>query len=43
LLEIWSSEHAREAHTLARTTRTFRAAFGPISGALYDERIYTPL
>ena len=40
LLEIWSTQMARDAHALAETTKTFRMAFGPLSGALYDERMY---
>ena len=43
LLEIWSSENGREAHTISETTMKFRTAFGPMSGALYDERIYRPV
>jgi quinol monooxygenase YgiN len=40
LFEVWSDENAYEAHVVAENTRTFRAAFAPSSGALYDERIY---
>jgi quinol monooxygenase YgiN len=40
LVEIWTDQKAHEAHMIADTTRRFRTAFGPMSGALYDERMY---
>jgi quinol monooxygenase YgiN len=40
LVEVWVDQKTFEAHTLAENTRRFRTTFGPISGALYDERIY---
>ena len=43
LVEAWSDAAAREAHSAAAPTRSFRSAFGPMSGALYDERLYTQL
>ena len=43
LVEAWTDAAAREAHSAATPTRSFRTAFGPISGALYDERLYTLL
>jgi quinol monooxygenase YgiN len=43
VMEIWNDVKAFEAHQLAVHTRTFRAAFAPLSGALYDERIYKAL
>jgi quinol monooxygenase YgiN len=43
LVEAWSDAAAREAHSAAAPTRSFRSAFGPMSGALYDERLYTLL
>lgn len=40
LIEVWSDQKAYEAHEIAATTKKFRSAFGAVSGALYDERIY---
>lgn len=40
IVEIWSDQKAYEAHLTAANTRKFREAFAPVSGALYDERIY---
>ena len=40
LIEVWSDQQAYEAHEIAATTKNFRTAFGAVSGALYDERIY---
>ena len=40
LIEVWSDQKAYEAHEIAVTTKKFRSAFGAVSGALYDERIY---
>ena len=40
LIEVWSDQKAYEAHETASTTKRFRSAFGAVSGALYDERIY---
>jgi len=40
LIEVWSDQKAYEAHEIAATTKNFRSAFGAVSGALYDERIY---
>lgn len=43
LVEAWTDAAAQEAHSAAKATRAFRAALGPIGGALYDERLYTLL
>jgi quinol monooxygenase YgiN len=40
LIEVWSDQKTFEAHEIAATTKKFRSAFGAVSGALYDERIY---
>ena len=40
LIEVWADQKAYEAHVTAENTRKFRAVFAPVSGALYDERIY---
>jgi quinol monooxygenase YgiN len=39
--EIWKDRAAHEAHIATASTREFREKLGPISGALYDERLYT--
>ena len=43
LVEAWRSVEAQRAHTIAEHTRAFRAKLVPLQGALYDERLYTPL
>jgi quinol monooxygenase YgiN len=43
LVEAWTDAAAQQAHSAAPATRSFRTAFGPMSGALYDERLYTLL
>lgn len=43
LIEVWSDQKAYEAHEIAANTKKFRSAFGAVSGALYDERIYKAL
>jgi quinol monooxygenase YgiN len=40
IVEVWNDQKAYEAHLTAANTRKFREAFAPVSGALYDERIY---
>ncbi len=40
VVEIWRSARAVEAHSMAEPTRRFRDALGPMSGALYDERLF---
>ena len=39
VIEIWKDAKAVEAHASAEATRRFRDALGPMSGALYDERM----
>lgn len=43
LVEAWTDPPAQEAHSAANPTKSFRSALGPMSGALYDERLYTLL
>ena len=43
LVEIWQDQQAREAHVMAAHTRQFREKFQPLSGSLYDERLYKAL
>jgi quinol monooxygenase YgiN len=40
VVEIWKSQDAYEAHITAAHTRQFREQLTPMSGALYDERLY---
>lgn len=41
--EVWTDRAAVEAHVAAAPTRAFRERLGPMSGALYDERLYRSL
>jgi quinol monooxygenase YgiN len=41
--EIWKNAAAHDAHIAAASTREFREKLGPMSGALYDERLYRSL
>jgi quinol monooxygenase YgiN len=43
IVETWQDQQALEAHALAAHTRQFRQAFQPMSGSLYDERLYQEL
>jgi quinol monooxygenase YgiN len=43
IVEIWQDQKALEAHAMAAHTRHFREKFQPLSGSLYDERLYTAL
>jgi len=43
VVEIWADRRAYDAHVMAGHTRQFRDKLGPMSGALYDERLYRPL
>jgi quinol monooxygenase YgiN len=40
IVEIWQDQQAFEAHTMAAHTRQFRERFQPLTGSLYDERLY---
>ena len=40
VVEVWRDARAVEAHAAAEPTRRFRDALGPMSGALYDERLF---
>lgn len=39
VIEIWKDAKAVAAHSMAEATRRFRDTLGPMSGALYDERL----
>ena len=40
VVEIWKNQSAYEAHITAGPTKKFRDQLTPMSGALYDERLY---
>jgi quinol monooxygenase YgiN len=41
--EIWKNRTGYNAHIAAASTKQFREKLGPMSGALYDERLYKRL
>lgn len=43
VVEVWRDRMALDAHGMATHTRRFRERLAPMSGALYDERLYTAL
>ncbi len=43
LVESWESAEDQAAHSEAAHSKEFRAALLPLSGSLYDERLYRPL
>jgi quinol monooxygenase YgiN len=42
VFEIWRDRNAFDAHEMKAHTRQFREALGPMLGAPYDERLYSP-
>ena len=40
IVEIWKDSNAVDAHAVADHTKKFRDGLAPISGSLYDERLY---
>ena len=43
VVEIWKDQNAYDAHITAAHTKKFREQLTPMSGALYDERLYKAL
>jgi len=43
VVEIWANAKLVEAHSMAAATRQFRDKLASMTGALYDERMYTTL
>ena len=43
VVEIWKGQSAYDAHITAAHTKKFREQLTPMSGALYDERLYKAL
>jgi quinol monooxygenase YgiN len=40
VVESWSSRFAFDTHVMAAATRAFRTSLAPLTGSLYDERLY---
>ena len=40
VVEIWKDQNAADAHSVAEYTKRFRDGLLPISGSLYDERLF---
>lgn len=40
VVEIWQDQNALDAHGITAHTKEFRAKLTPLSGSLYDERLY---
>jgi quinol monooxygenase YgiN len=43
LVELWRDQRALDAHTMAAHTKHFREEFQPMTGSLYDARLYQTL
>jgi quinol monooxygenase YgiN len=43
IVEVWQDQASYQAHIVAAHTRQFREAFQPMTGSLYDERLYQAL
>jgi quinol monooxygenase YgiN len=43
VIEVWADRRAVDTHGMAAHTKQFREQLAPMSGALYDERLYTVL
>lgn len=43
LVETWRDKAAVDGHAMAAHMKAFREGLLPISGSLYDERLYTPI
>jgi quinol monooxygenase YgiN len=43
VIEVWKDRHAFDAHGTTPATKRFRDRLAPMSGALYDERLYLAL
>ena len=43
VVEVWTDRKAFDAHGMASHTKRFRDQLAPMSGSLYDERLYLPL
>lgn len=43
VVEVWKDRQSFDAHGIAPHTKRFRQQLGPMSGSLYDERLYLVL
>ena len=43
VIEIWADQKTMDAHVMAAHTKLFREKLHPMSGSLYDERLYRTL
>jgi quinol monooxygenase YgiN len=43
VLESWSDQAAKDAHIAEPLVKSFRETLMPMSGSLYDERVYSAL
>jgi quinol monooxygenase YgiN len=43
VVEVWKGQRAYDTHITAAHTKKFRDQLTPMSGALYDERLYRPI
>ncbi len=43
LVEVWRTAQNFEGYVTAEATKSFRERFLPLSGSLYDERLYRAL
>jgi quinol monooxygenase YgiN len=43
VVEAWANRGAFDVHQMQKETREFRMKLGPMTGALYDERLYKAL
>jgi quinol monooxygenase YgiN len=43
VVEAWANRGAFDVHEMQKETREFRLKLGPMTGALYDERLYKAL
>jgi quinol monooxygenase YgiN len=43
VVEIWRNQRTYDGHIIAAHTKKFRDQLTPMTGALYDERLYRAL
>jgi quinol monooxygenase YgiN len=43
VVEAWANRGSCDDHQMQKETREFRMKLGPMTGALYDERLYKVL
>ena len=40
VIEVWMDQKSMDAHVMTAHTKLFREKLHPMSGSLYDERLY---